>query len=318
MAQQIALFNGVDASGLNGLWVTNGTAANTYELTGIAGVYAGGLSPQDFTVFNNEVLFYGIPASYYATLWVTNGTAAGTYAVTGISGANANNYGLAPSDLTVFGGEVLFAGTDSSGVRDLWVTGGTGTSTYKLSIAGAYSYGISPQDITVLGNVALFDGLDSNGNSGLWKSDGTGAGQGHRRHRRMADERRPDRVEHVPRRGGGLERRGHRRLLRQRPCGHPVAECGDRQHRPVGDEWQPDRVGGRAGRKPELEDRGLRVRGQPETRRSRRWRIVYGMEIQSAAEKTPPVRRGLAGLRSGLPLGPIQPMSAQPVIARRL
>ena len=37
------LFDGTDAAGDLGLWVTNGTAAGTHELTGISGAYTGGL-----------------------------------------------------------------------------------------------------------------------------------------------------------------------------------------------------------------------------------------------------------------------------------
>ena len=52
-----ALFNGANAAGHLGLWVTNGTAAGTQELTSIAGAATTGLDPTDMTVFNNEVLF---------------------------------------------------------------------------------------------------------------------------------------------------------------------------------------------------------------------------------------------------------------------
>ena len=56
MLRQTVLFNGTDASGHAGLWETNGTAAGTYELTGVVdGVF----KPADFIFFNNEVLFQG-------------------------------------------------------------------------------------------------------------------------------------------------------------------------------------------------------------------------------------------------------------------
>src|SRR5712691_492545 len=108
MFRQTVLFEGKDASGQNGLWQTNGTAAGTHELTGISGAYAGasGLSPANITILNREVLFEGIDASGHLNLWVTNGTAPGTFELTGISGANAT-FGLNPFDMTVFNGEVL-------------------------------------------------------------------------------------------------------------------------------------------------------------------------------------------------------------------
>jgi hypothetical protein len=43
MIRQIVLFEGYDAGGYSGLWETNGTAAGTYEITGISNVFDEGL-----------------------------------------------------------------------------------------------------------------------------------------------------------------------------------------------------------------------------------------------------------------------------------
>ena len=96
-----------------GLWVSNGTAAGTHELTGIAGADSSGLAPSDLTVYNGEVLFRGLDQSGRPQLWVTNGTAAGTHEVTGIAGAATTVAGFDPSGFTVYNGVVLFNGTDS-------------------------------------------------------------------------------------------------------------------------------------------------------------------------------------------------------------
>src|SRR5262249_42632108 len=115
------MFAGFGASGGNpGLWVTNGAAAGTFELTGIGGVSAFGLEPFNLTVFNGNVLVEGEDAATKIGLWVTNGTAAGTFELTGITGASTQ--GLNASDLTVFNGEVLFNGEDASNKFGLWVT----------------------------------------------------------------------------------------------------------------------------------------------------------------------------------------------------
>jgi ELWxxDGT repeat protein len=177
------LFAGLDASGNNGLWVTNGTAAGTSELTGISGAFAGGILRYggDLTVFNNEVLFGGIDASGVNGLWVTNGTAVGTYELTGISGARSNGIfnfsadGL--PDFTVFNNEVLFAGLDASGNNGLWVTNGTAAGTYELTgISGASPTGLSPSDLIVFSNEVLLAGKDASGQVGLWVTNGTAAG----------------------------------------------------------------------------------------------------------------------------------------------
>src|SRR5438105_14248448 len=91
------LFRGWNASGQAGLWVTNGTAEGTHELTGISGASSHGLFLQDviapfvvdpeFTVFNGKVLCDGTDAAGNVSLWVTDGTAGGTHELTGSRGA---------------------------------------------------------------------------------------------------------------------------------------------------------------------------------------------------------------------------------------
>jgi ELWxxDGT repeat protein len=127
----LAFFNGVDAAGNDGLWVTDGTARGTHEIANISGAWSGGLEPSDLTVFNHEVLFAGYDTSGLAGLWVTNGTAAGTHEITGISGAWSG--GLEPSDLTVFKNEVLFYGLDAAGLKSPWVTNGTAAGIHEIT-----------------------------------------------------------------------------------------------------------------------------------------------------------------------------------------
>ena len=184
-----ALFEGYDASGLDGLWVTDGTSAGTSELT-VAGSFASGLffdvSAPDLTVFAGKALFVGEDTSGNISLWTTDGTGAGTGELTV---ARSNGQGLffnvtAP-DFTVLGNKVLFAGQDASGNSNLWVTDGTAGGTSELAVGGAnpaglfdlkyFSAGFSP-GFTVLGNVALFEGYDASGVDSLWVTDGTAAG----------------------------------------------------------------------------------------------------------------------------------------------
>jgi ELWxxDGT repeat protein len=163
-----AFFSGTDSSGVPSLWETNGTASGTKELTGISGTSLEGLNPNSFMLFNSEVLFSGRDASSNYGLWVTTGTAAGTYELTGISGTYTGQYGLGPSTFTVFNGEVLFTGRDSSGFVGLWVTNGTAAGTSELTgISGAPA---SPNDLTVFNGEVLFS------SGGLWVTNGTATG----------------------------------------------------------------------------------------------------------------------------------------------
>src|SRR5262249_43743969 len=170
------------------IWVTNGTAAGTYELTGISNtgssgglfgasplVNLGGVHGPDFTIFNGEVLFNVIDAALKNGLWVTDGTAAGTHEL--ISGPNA--FGLDPTFLTVFKNEVLFNGLDAGDHRGLWVSDGTAAGTHELTgIAGANTSerAFDPTDFTVFKGKVLFDGVNAAGHAGLWVTDGTAAG----------------------------------------------------------------------------------------------------------------------------------------------
>ena len=81
------LFSGVDASGLSGLWMTNGTAAGTREILAQApGATAMhdplGLDPTSLTVFNGNVFFNGFDQSGRLQLWELNGTTPATQMLT--------------------------------------------------------------------------------------------------------------------------------------------------------------------------------------------------------------------------------------------
>ena len=99
MATSVLLFAGLDKNGDNNLWVTDGTAARTSEIS-VAGVGSEGLFglPPALPYFaaspDGRVLFNGIDARGDFNLWVTNGTAAGT---SEISLAKQDPGGLNPS-----------------------------------------------------------------------------------------------------------------------------------------------------------------------------------------------------------------------------
>jgi ELWxxDGT repeat protein len=166
------LFDGVDTSGITDIWVTNGTALGTFELTGISGANLNGLNATGFTVFNGEVLFSAADASGNAGLWVTNGTALGTFELTGISNAFI---GFDPSDFTIFNGEVLFNAFDVSDHPGLWVTNGTALGTFELTGISGISFSINPSGFTVFDGEVLFEGNDASGR-GLWVTNGTAPG----------------------------------------------------------------------------------------------------------------------------------------------
>ncbi len=182
----IALFNGASSAnaagpaGHLGLWTTNGTASGTTELgasTGIAGAATTGLDPTDMTVFGSEVLFNGVDADGKAGLWETNGTASGTHELLAGAGGVSDPSGLNPTDMTVFGSEVLFNGLNSSGDMGLWVTDGTAGGTHEITgIANVAASGLAPSDLTVFNGEVLFRGFDIHNRAELWETNGTATG----------------------------------------------------------------------------------------------------------------------------------------------
>jgi ELWxxDGT repeat protein len=165
------LFDGLDANGSTfGLWVTDGTAAGTYELVG----GFGGSGPSYLTLFHNEVLFGVFDGS---GLWETDGTAAGTHELATMNvGGTATAMGQ--SAIAVLGNKALFCVQDPDGTFGLWVTNGTAKGTHELAVIGASaSEGLYPANLTALNaKEVLFNGIDANGNRGLWVTDGTAAG----------------------------------------------------------------------------------------------------------------------------------------------
>ncbi len=132
------------------LWVTDGTAAGTKKLN-VKGASSLGLVDDDseFISLGTKVLFTGRDADNNDGLWITDGTAAGTkeLAVNGAWFGGVINPAGDP-DFTRLGNEVLFNGTDVSGLPSLWVTDGTSAGTKEISVAGAWSNGLDPAEIT--------------------------------------------------------------------------------------------------------------------------------------------------------------------------
>ena len=177
----LAMFAGYDASGNNGLWVSDSTIPGTYELTGIANANTAAFDPFNFTQFNGMVLFEGTDANNSLGLWLSNGTAAGTSEVATVGAPNtligkdsgADNIAVVTGPA---GQLALFNAQERSGNYGLWVTDGTAAGTQELNIKGASPSGIDPLWLTSYGNEAVFDGVDANGNWGLWVTNGTAGG----------------------------------------------------------------------------------------------------------------------------------------------
>jgi ELWxxDGT repeat protein len=177
-------FSGTDNSGQVELWQSDGTAAGTMEVSaglGYAG-QTGGLSPASILPYGLQVLFDGLDASGSHTLW-TYTPASGAVTELQVAGsATPQQYagGFEPSGLTLFAGNVYFAGHTSVGTTQLWLTNGTAAGTVVIApVADASpTQGLSPAKLTVLQNELVFEGETGTGygTATEFSSDGTAAG----------------------------------------------------------------------------------------------------------------------------------------------
>lgn len=107
-------------------------------------------------------------------LWKTDGTAEGTVLVKDIN--PAPGVGSAPTDFTVFNGQLYFSVTAANGRKRLWKTDGTADGTTLVSEVDIGS-GTSFLPDNYSHGFPVFNGaLYFAGPGGLWKTDGTAAG----------------------------------------------------------------------------------------------------------------------------------------------
>jgi ELWxxDGT repeat protein len=158
-------------AGLAELWLSDGTAAGTYQLTGQVGV-------TDFrdldTVAIDGTLFFPYNDGVHGKeLWKTDGTLAGTVLVKDIFPAGQGSY---PNELTNVNGTLFFVANDGAHGPELWKSDGTvaGTGMVKDIDLGAGS--IYPTNLTSVNGTLYFTGGDGVHSPQLWKSDGTAAG----------------------------------------------------------------------------------------------------------------------------------------------
>lgn len=198
-----ALFSGTDAKGNSALWVTNGMAAGTQQLSAITKDGLAYPAGHDITAIGNKAVFDGKITTSPIGLWVTDGTPSGTQQLTsdepfniapfgnkalfatgdgslwitdGTSGGTLrltyDSYDLSPTDITAFGSQALFVGTDANDKNSIWVTNGTILGTQELLTIGT-NYSNYTNDITAFNNQAVFYAVDTNGFGELWTTDGT-------------------------------------------------------------------------------------------------------------------------------------------------
>jgi len=155
------------------LWATDGTAAGTVLVKDIR-VGAFGSNPGSLTEIDGVCYFSAAETGANYELWRSDGTAAGTWLVKEIH--SSTSAGSIPGAFAKLGssGSFLFAATDATAGRELWISDGTaaGTSLVEDIVPGAGGVASSnPLFLVSFGERVAFAALGQ-----LWISDGTAAG----------------------------------------------------------------------------------------------------------------------------------------------
>lgn len=185
-----ALFWGDDQLGNEGLWVTDGTAAQTYQITPRG--LAADPKPQFMFSLGRRAIFLATGADGAQNLWVSDGTTSGTQQITGAgAGPAAQSTSITVNRMPpiTFGSKAIFSAMDQNGEYGLWVTDGTAAGTREFlsqtqafqdfSYDGGQSMWTSRwQWITGIAyhGKVLFSAIDSWSRIDLWVTDGTEAG----------------------------------------------------------------------------------------------------------------------------------------------
>jgi ELWxxDGT repeat protein len=156
--------SGVDQT----LWVTDGTAAGTFQLSNTIKDTGAGV------VLNGKYIFAGSTTATGQEIFITDGTIAGTKIisdiVTGATGSNPDN------NMTVLNGFVYFTAATAAEGRELWRTDGTpgNTAIVKDIIAGPTSSNDPDKyELISTGTYLLFDVKTTAEGNELWWSNGT-------------------------------------------------------------------------------------------------------------------------------------------------
>lgn len=152
----------------SGIWQSDGTENGTVEIMNQSSIQYQSPFNVSNTIFNG-FLFYFIEKNTETTLWKTDGTTAGTVQV-----KKLDNGGARGEILTVLGDQLLFAFSNSLGVKSIWKTDGTEAGTTEISKVeiAEVMYG-DTKSYAVVGNTLYFSAKTAQNGVELWKTSGT-------------------------------------------------------------------------------------------------------------------------------------------------
>lgn len=165
-------FKGSRADGY-GLWMSDGTEANTTEITPVEGSFN---KPSDLTVHNHKLVFFAEDARSFVRLWRSDGTPNGTKEIIvknghrkGVAGSGNLNHKPRSMGFTEYSGALFFRGVNIDGNFGLWRTDGTSSGTYQVIAR-------EPSSMAVVDKFLYFSTADNYTGEvtkwQIWKTDG--------------------------------------------------------------------------------------------------------------------------------------------------
>jgi ELWxxDGT repeat protein len=161
------------------LWKSDGTPANTVQVSHIVTKNLCDLGPKQLTVVDGRVFFVaggsffdGYESGYDTQLWVSDGTNEGTVRVT--EPDVLRNF----DDMLSMGGHLFFTAWDDIS-RELWRSDGTPSGTVRLTNFRRWenpeNFDSNSWDLTSVDGTLFFSRCQKATGCELWKSDGTAA-----------------------------------------------------------------------------------------------------------------------------------------------
>ncbi|HEX4960346.1 MAG TPA: ELWxxDGT repeat protein [Thermoanaerobaculia bacterium] len=158
------------------LWVTDGTAPGTLNISGLA-------HGQDFNGFGRlvdmgggTILFTAFEIGYVWELWRSDGTAAGTTLLKASQNFNGRDRTVSGVAAGPVGGLLFFVLGDDEAGAELWKSDGTAAGTVRVADIAPGPLSSNPHALTLVGNKLYFVADDGVHGDELWVSDGTAAG----------------------------------------------------------------------------------------------------------------------------------------------
>ena len=156
-------------NGLSELWQSDGTEAGTTLVKDIGVGYSS--SPDDFTVFNGQLVFTAYTHESGREFWKSDGTAEGTIQIADINPGTAGS--ATTTSYAVLDGYLYFVANDGIHGLELWKTDGTSANTKLVRDINEGVEGAFPESLTSHANQLFFRAYSKDKGAELWVSEGT-------------------------------------------------------------------------------------------------------------------------------------------------